>query len=228
MARVLLVEDELVLGQSIKTGLETEDFNVTWYRSFKDAQAGIKEQPAPAVALLDLGLPDGDGINLLALLKHHAPQARVLIVSARDEVADRIKGLSLGADDYVNKPFVMSELVARMRAGLRRHDEAAMSDIKLGNIVLQVRQRLVQVGDVSQEWPAKEYELLLALGQSLGANISRDTLARSIWGKTERSPLVDNMIDVHITRVRKRLETLAATVTVHTVRGIGFRLEMNH
>jgi DNA-binding response OmpR family regulator len=226
LSQVLLVEDELALGQTLKAGLEREGFSVAWCQTLAQAQARLMREQPPALALLDLGLPDGDGIDLLPLLKHHAPQARVLIVSARDAIDDRIKGLSLGADDYVNKPFVLSELIARMRAGLRRHNEQAQNDIHVGSISLLLTRRLVQVQGTVQEWPAREYELLLCLAQGFPSAVSRDTLARQIWGKTERTPLVDNMIDVHITRIRKRLDILAATTLVQTVRGIGFRLEL--
>jgi two-component system, OmpR family, copper resistance phosphate regulon response regulator CusR len=228
MTQVLLVEDEFALGQSLKMGLEREGFVVSWCQTLAEAESFITYQGAPALALLDLGLPDGDGISLLPLLKHHAPQTRVLIVSARDEVDDRIRGLSLGADDYVNKPFVLSELVARMRAGLRRHNELAQNNVHVGNVSLLIAQRLIQVGQAVHEWPAREYELFLCLAQSFPLAVSRDTLARQIWGKTERSPLVDNMIDVHVARIRKRLELLESSVVVHTVRGIGFCLNVFH
>lgn len=225
MLRVLLVEDEVGLGEQVEKVLSAERYSVRWVLNLQDARAAI-ESEAPEVALVDLNLPDGDGLDLLSVLRKLAPDSRNIVLTARTDPQERIKGLDLGADDYLGKPFVLAELLARIRAQSRRLDEVVDRELTFGPLVVQLTGRQARLDGHLLSLAPREMDMLLLLAQQSPSPVSRDTLARLIWETSNRTAVVDNIIDVHIARLRKKIELPDTPRLLHTVRGVGFSLEL--
>jgi two-component system response regulator QseB len=213
--RVLLVEDDPMIGESIRTGLKHEDYVVDWVRDGPAAEIAIASEPY-ALVLLDLGLPRKDGLAVLAGLRGRKDRVPVLILTARDAVADRVKGLDLGADDYLVKPFDLDELAARMRAVLRRRAGRAEPVITHGEITLNPATHEVTQHGQPVPVSAREFALLQALLERPGAALSRAQLEERLYGWGEE--IASNAVEVHIHNLRKKL----GEGVVRTVRGFGY------
>lgn len=219
--RVLLVEDNLRLSTLVRRGLENEDFTVDGVGTIDDAEAALDTAPYDVV-ILDLGLPDGDGLDLLRGMRAAGSHVPVLVLTARDGVDDRVKGLNAGADDYLLKPFAVEELTARLRALLRRPDGALGLSLCAGNITFDTSAREVRVGNQLIKISKKEMGVLEQLMRRTGRVVPKDTLESKLYGfDDEVSP---NSLEANISRLRKRLAQVDASVTIHTLRGVGYLL----
>lgn len=222
MPRIVVVEDQPSLQKSLKRGLEEEAFEVLTASSGREAYGIISREPCDGV-ILDLMLPDGDGLSLLQRLREEEFNKPVLIVTARDSIPDRIKGLECGADDYVLKPFDFSELLARLRAVLRR-SVGTNADTKLSYRDLQVDcLSRVAVRDGKQlSLTKRQFELLEYLLQHKNQIVTRESLARDVWKASTAT--WTNVIEVQINQLRKKLCGPCQEPLLHTIRGEGYLL----
>jgi DNA-binding response OmpR family regulator len=213
--RLLLVEDDPLLGDGIRTGLQQSGFVVDWV---KDGQAAKLALQADAYALLvlDLGLPRLSGSELLKWLRSTGNDTPVLILTARDTVADRVSGLDAGADDYLIKPFDLDELAARIRALLRRAGGRAAPLIVHGTLEIDPASRLVKQDGKPVELSSREYAVLLSLVECAGRALSREQLEQSLYGWGEE--VESNAVEVHIHHLRKKL----GAELIRTLRGVGY------
>jgi len=213
--RVLLAEDDSLIGESVRKGLQEEAFAVDWVRDGEAAVAAFSAQNYDLL-LLDIGLPGQDGMQVLAQLRRRHLGLPVIFITARDGLDDRIRGLDLGADDFLVKPFAMSELLARIRAVLRRHSGSGDSALSNGDMVLDPRTHQVVRGDVEVMLTAREFSLLRLLLQSPGTLYSRTELEDRIYGWNEE--IESNAIEFIIHSLRKKLGADA----IKNVRGAGW------
>ena len=215
--RILLIEDDAMIGNAVRHGLTRAGFAVDWVTDGRAADLSLANGVYD-LAILDLGLPKKDGLAILATLRGMGNSMPVLIASARDTVRDRITGLEAGADDYVLKPFDLDELVARVRALMRRHAGSGSPMLKFGELVLDpVRKTVLRAGE-TVELSAKEFAVLEALMQRPGAVLSREKLEESVYGWGEE--VGSNAIEVHLHHLRKKL----GTAVIKNVRGVGYRV----
>ena len=218
--RVLVVEDELKVAGAIRQGLEAEGYRVRVVHTGEDGFFLASNEPFELV-VLDRMLPGRDGLEILGGLRRMGMLTPVLILTARDGIEDRVAGLDAGADDYLVKPFAFAELLARVRALVRRSRGDQLLRLAVGDLTLDVPTRAVNRGGRSIDLTTREYELLEYLVRHRGMLVSREMLARDVWGETERCTPLDNVIDVHMTRLRRKVDTGGARL-IHTVRGVGF------
>lgn len=219
--RLLLVEDDEMLGAALRAGLRQDGHAVDWARSAGEADtAWIAAGKAAAydAVVLDLGLPDGSGLDLLRRARQRRVATPVLIATARDRVADRIAGLDAGADDYMVKPIDLDELAARLRAIERRLAGRSEPAIAVGEISIEPATRTVLRGGEPVDLTARELAVLLALARRPGATVSREQLVEALYGWEES--IESNAIDVHIHHLRRKLGAEA----IETQRGLGWRL----
>lgn len=221
--RILVVEDEAKVAQALKEGLEGEHYDVATAATGEEGFFLITTERFDAV-VLDLQLPGRDGIQILRTLRQRGVETPVLILTARDAVEDRVLGLDCGADDYLVKPFAFAELVARIRALVRRGRIGEVLRLRVGDLDLDLITRKVTRGDRVLELTVREFELLEYLLRHQGQLISREMLARDVWHERARATPLDNVIDVHIARLRKKVDAEFPTRLIHTVRGVGFML----
>ena len=219
--RILVVEDDAKVANAVRTGLAGEGYEVVVSRTGEDGYFRATTEPFDAV-LLDLGLPGRSGLEILAGLRGRGLRLPVLVVTARDAVDDRVMGLDAGADDYLVKPFAFAELVARLRALLRRGRPEEALRVRIADLVLDPLTRTVTRGGDAIELTTREFELLEYLVRQHGQIVSRDMLARDVWREPSRGTPLDNVIDVHITRLRKKVDAGTGPRLIHTVRGVGF------
>jgi DNA-binding response OmpR family regulator len=222
--RILLIEDHCRLAESIVQSLARFGFGVDTVPNGGDAinATGIVDYDA---VILDLGLPDRDGLDILRELRNRRSAAPVLILSARDDIDSRVIGLDAGADDYVVKPFAMSELAARLRALLRRPAQAHSDVLKVGNLCLDVRQRQVTIRGSAVYLSARETELLETFMRNEGQVVSRSSLEDRLYGLSRS--VTPNSIEALISRLRRRLAAIDAGCAIHTLHGIGYLLKEN-
>ena len=213
--RILVVEDDPLLGDGIQAGLAQAGFGVDWVKDGVAGEVALKTGSHAAV-VLDLGLPRLGGLDLLRRMRSGGDKTPVLVLTARDAIEDRIKGLDSGADDYVVKPFDLHELAARLRALIRRSAGEAAPLLRVGEIELDPAARRVAFKGSPVELPAREYALLHALMLGAGRVLSREQLTESLyaWGEEVES----NAIDVHIHHLRRKL----SPGVIRTVRGVGY------
>jgi two-component system OmpR family response regulator len=212
---IMVVEDERNIGALVRTYLEREGFAVLWMRNGEDALAELPRHPI-ALVVLDIGLPGIDGFEVCRRIGGRVP---VILLTARDEEADRVAGLELGADDYVVKPFSPRELTARVKAVLRRAQGPSAEDaLSLGSVTLERSGRVVRVGGREVELTQREFDLLEYLMRHPGQVISRETLLESVWGFL--SPGETRTVEVHIAQLRKKL---GGAGLIRTVRGVGYK-----
>jgi DNA-binding response OmpR family regulator len=219
--RVLIIEDDPKVAEALKTGLTSEGFDPTVSRSGEDGYFRATTEPFDMV-LLDLCLPGRDGLQILAGLRTQGLSVPVLVVTARDAIEDRVAGLDRGADDYLVKPFAFAELVARMRALLRRGRPEEHVRVRVADLELDPIDRTVHRAGQPIELTAREFNLLHYLLRHQGQIVSRDMLARDLWDAPARCTPLDNVIDVHIARIRKKVDQGFACRLIHTIRGVGF------
>ena len=221
--RVLIVEDEPKLAQIVASALQAEHYDVvvapTGEEGFFRANAEVFD-----LVVLDLMLPGRNGLDILQTLRQRHIDTPVLILTARDRVDDRVLGLDLGADDYLVKPFALPELLARIRALLRRGRPSEVLRLKTADLELDLVTRRAVRGVRALELTAREFELLEYLLRHQGHLVSREMLAREVWKEPRRATPLDNVIDVQITRLRKKVDSEGSARLIHTVRGVGFVL----
>jgi two-component system response regulator QseB len=218
--RILIVEDDPMIGSTLKTALQQESYTVDWVR---DGQAGKTALDtagdAYALVLLDLGLPKKSGLDMLREIRRAGNRVRVLIVTARDAVADRVAGLDAGADDYLVKPFSLDELAARMRALLRRDVAREDNVLRNGALALDPAAHSVTRDGTVVETSAREFALLAALLERPGAALSKAQLEERLYGWGEE--VESNTVEVHVHNLRKKLGADA----IRTIRGVGYLVD---
>ena len=219
--RLLVVEDERDLARQLRRGLEESAWTVDVGERVEDAWQQLLLNPYDVV-LLDLGLPDQDGSELLRRLRAAGHSTPVLILTARGAVEDRIAGLNAGADDYLSKPFVFGELLARIQALHRRGHQRDLVALQVGDLALDVLRRQARRGERRIELTAREFSLLEFLMRHAGEVVTRSMLADHVWG--ERYDSLSNLIEVFVNRLRRKLEADGAPRLLHTVRGAGYVL----
>ena len=220
---VLVVEDETKTRASIAEGLELE----RWRVSTADSGSGallLLEAQAFDLVVLDWMLPDRDGLTVLRHIRQRGNQVPVLILTARSTVADRVNGLESGADDYLPKPFAFAELVARSRALLRRPILSTGQFLRCGDLQLDTRARVAVRGGQPISLTPREVEILEYLLRYQGQIVSREMLERDVWKQSHRFTSLDNVIDVQIMRLRRKVDGDADDKLIHTLRGRGYRL----
>jgi len=220
---VLVVEDERKLAQVLASALEREHYEVVVARTGED---GFYQANAEVfdLVLLDLMLPGRSGLEILQTLRKRHVQTPVLILTARDGVDDRVRGLDLGADDYLVKPFALPELLARIRALLRRGRPADVFRLKAADLDVDLVSRRATRNGRPIDLTAREFELLEYLMRHQGHVVSREMLAHDVWKELRRATPIDNVIDVQMARLRKKIDPEGHERLIHTVRGIGFVL----
>ncbi len=215
--RLLLVEDDAMIGESVRLGLRQDGFTVDWVQDGKAAETALKSEPY-ALLLLDLGLPKKSGLEVLRGLRANNNSIPVLVLTARDAVADRVVGLDSGADDYLVKPFDLDELSARIRALLRRQSGRSETIMRFAELALNPATHQAFIGAKEIPLSAKEFALLEALIDRAGAVLSRAQLEQRLYGWDEE--VDSNAVEVHIHNLRKKL----GRDLIRNVRGIGYRL----
>jgi len=215
--RVLLIEDDVMIGGGLEKALAAAGISVDWVRNGRDAREALRGG-AYAIVLLDLGLPDTDGTELLKAARANGMETPVLIITARDGVDERVAGLDLGADDYLVKPFEVRELLARMRALLRRRAGRAVSRLVTGATELDTETHELTHGGVTQRLPAREYALMHALIERPGSILSRPQLEERLYGWGEE--VESNAVDVLIHSIRRKF----GKDVILNVRGAGWML----
>ena len=221
--RILLVEDEPKVARAVREGLEAEHYDVTVAATGEEGFFLATTQGFDLV-LLDLMLPGRGGIEILESLRGRGCATPVLILTARDTVPDRVRGLDSGADDYLVKPFAFPELLARVRALTRRGRPELALRLRLADLEMDRVTRRVSRAGVEIDLTPREYELLEYLLLNRGQVVSREMLARDVWRVTERATPLDNVIDVHVARLRRKVDHPFGTSLLRTVRGVGFLL----
>jgi len=218
---VLVVEDERKLAQVVSSALQAEHYDVvvaaTGEDGFYRANAELFD-----LVVLDLMLPGRNGLEILQTLRQRHIETPVLILTARDGIEDRVHGLDLGADDYLVKPFALPELLARIRALLRRGRPSEALRLKAGDLELDLVARRASRGDRAVDLTGREFELLEYLLRHQGHLVSREMLARDVWREPRRATPLDNVIDVQMARLRRKIDLDGAARLIHTVRGVGF------
>lgn len=215
--RLLLVEDDAMIGAAARDGLRQDGFTVDWARDGREAELALSDGLHELV-LLDLGLPRRDGLQILRALRARGRDIPVIVVTARDAVADRVAGLDAGADDYVVKPYDLEELGARIRALLRRRAGRATPDLRVGDLTIDPATRAAAWKGRPVELSGREYALLAALADRPGAVLSRAQLEERVYGWNEE--VGSNAIEVHIHSLRRKLEP----GFIRNVRGVGYSL----
>ena len=219
--RLLIIEDELRIGEILKSGLQRSGFAVDVVRRCADARDTLAVIHYDA-AILDLGLPDGDGLDLLTELRSAQNGLPILILTARDAIEDRVSGLDTGADDYLIKPFATVEVIARIKALLRRPGGALGVKLQAGNVVLDTIGRDVRVGELSIQLPRRECTILEHLLRRQGRVVPKTVLEEKVYGIDDE--LESNAVPVHVHHLRRKLQDAKSTAEIHTVRGIGYLL----
>jgi DNA-binding response OmpR family regulator len=221
--RILVVEDELKVANALREGFQGERYEVVVERTGEGAFFRVTTEQFDAI-LLDLTLPGRDGLEILKTMRERGIKTPVLVLTARDTLQDRVLGLDTGADDYVIKPFAFAELLARIRALVRRGRGAESPRLSAADLEVNLITRRVARGDRPIDLTVREFELLEYLLRHQGQVVSRETLARDVWKETARTTPLDNVIDVHIARLRRKVDADQGTKLIHTVRGVGFML----
>lgn len=222
--RILVVEDEHKVARALKEGLESEQFAIVVAPTGEDAFFRINTEKFDLI-LLDLNLPGRDGLEILITIRKRGLQTPVLLLTARDGLEDRVTGLNAGADDYLVKPFAFEELLARIRALLRRGRTSDLLRLGVADLDLDIVSRRVTRAGRGVELTTREFELLEYLMRHEGQVVLRDMLARDVWKETARGTPLNNVIDVHIARLRRKVDPEPFPKLIHTVRGVGFMVK---
>ena len=221
--RILVIEDEKKLAEAIRDSFAAEHYEVTLAYIGEDGFFRINAELFDLV-ILDLMLPGCTGFEVLTTLRRRGLQTPVLILTARDAVEDRVLGLDGGADDYLVKPFAFPELHARIRMLLRRGRPVEALRLKFADVEMDLVTRDVSRAGKTLALTAKEFELLEFLLRHADRVVSREMLAREVWDETARATPLDNVIDVHIARLRRKVDDSFGQKLLHTIRGVGFIL----
>ncbi len=224
--KILIVEDEPSLRELIEREMRGEGYVVESASDFLSAETKIVGYNYDCI-LLDIMLPGGSGLDLLERLRREGRRENVIIISARDAVDDRVAGLELGADDYLSKPFHMTELVARVRSVLRRGRSGGSLSIELGNVTLDPSSRRVAIGGEGIELLKKEFDILLYFMQRPDHIIDKVTLAEAVWGDFADEADNFHFVYAQIKNLRRRLEEANATIEIRSVYGFGYKLTLS-
>jgi two-component system, OmpR family, response regulator QseB len=216
--RTLLLEDDLQLGKALQTALAQSDFQTVWVRRVQEAKT-LLETDSFAVVLLDIGLPDGSGLDVLRWLRTNNNTVPVVMLTARDAIDDRIQGLDMGADDYMPKPFAIPELMSRIRAITRRGMGFVEEVWRIGDLTLEPAKHKASLADVPLELPLREYSLLLELARNAGRFVTRVKLEQAVFNN--QADIESNALEVHIHHLRKKI----GPERIRTIRGVGYLLE---
>jgi DNA-binding response OmpR family regulator len=217
------VEDEIKIGNAVSEGLRAEGYEITWAQTGEEGFFHASSQGFDLI-VLDVMLPGRDGIEVLQTLRKQGSKTPVLLLTAKDAIEDRVLGLDAGADDYLVKPFAFAELTARLRALLRRNKPEPGGVLSIATLEIDPIKRIVNRKGHRIDLTAREFELLEYLARNHGRVVSRQMLARDVWQETDRATPLDNVIDVHIARLRRKMDDPFETKLLHTVRGVGFTL----
>ncbi len=220
---ILIIEDERKVAWALKEGLEKEQYNVEVAYNGEDGFLKLNQQNFDLL-ILDVMLPGRDGFEILQILRQQGLELPVLVLTAKDAIEDRVEGLDLGADDYLVKPFAFSELSARVRALLRRGRPEHVRKLHCADLEINLARRTACRGSTTLQLTAQEFDLLAYLLRHQGHVVSREMLARDIWKEPQRATSLDNVIDVTITRLRKKVDEPFESRLLHTVRGVGYIL----
>jgi DNA-binding response OmpR family regulator len=219
--KVLIIEDQLRLGRFLQQGMSEHAYTVTLVGSCREARDALCETGYDVI-VLDLGLPDGDGLELLQEWRRNGFNEPVLILSARDTVEDRIKGLDIGADDYLPKPFSLEELLARVRSLLRRHSTVKETVLEHRGIRLDLLGHTVQIDGKPLDLTSREFALLEVFMQNVGRILPRTLISEKIWDA--HYDVDTNLLDVYMSRLRAKLDSFSGQPYFKTVRGVGYQL----
>jgi two-component system, OmpR family, copper resistance phosphate regulon response regulator CusR len=221
VTRILLVEDESKVARAVQDGLEAEGYEVT-LAATGDAGLQAANTRNFDLMVLDLMLPGRDGLEILSARRAAGDPTPVLILTARDTVFDRVAGLDAGADDYLVKPFAFAELLARVRALLRRGRPESPQGLRVADLEIDAAARRASRAGHALLLTAREFALLEYLVQRQRQVVSREEIARDVWREPSRGTPLDNVIDVHIMRLRRKVDPEGRSRLIHTVRGVGF------
>ena len=223
---VMVVEDDEMMAATLAKGIAEDGYSVTSCGTAADALRMADADPADLV-ILDIGLPDRSGLEVLRALRsrpHHTP---VIMLTARDTVRDRVKGLDAGADDYLVKPFAFAELLARIRARLRRPEVPEPNILRVDELTIDVLNRRVTRGSREITLTGQEFALLRYLAANAGKTVSREMIARDVWRIESRATPLDNVIDVHVSHLRAKIDKGFDRELIRTVWGVGFALTVD-
>ena len=220
---ILVVEDEIKMARALKEGLEEDRYEVSVVHTGEEGFYAVHEQAFDLV-ILDVMLPGRDGLEILRTLRRQGNTTPVLLLTAKDAIDDRVRGLDVGADDYLVKPFAFPELLARIRALLRRGKADIPEKLTLGDMVIDSGDRSAVRGGKTLDLTSREFDLLEYLLRHQGRVVSREMLARDIWKDPDRFTPLDNVIDVQVARLRRKVDDQFEKKLVHTIRGVGFVL----
>jgi two-component system, OmpR family, copper resistance phosphate regulon response regulator CusR len=219
--RILVIEDEPKLGKAVQEGLKAAQHAVSLVQTGEEGFYLVQTESFDLV-VLDVMLPGRNGLEILQTMRKHGLRTPVLILTARDAVEDRVLGLDTGADDYLVKPFAFPELLARVRALSRRAAPESIAKLQIADLELDVEGRSVARAGQLLDLTAREFELLEYLVRRQGHVVSREMLTRDVWKESGRHTPLDNVIDVHVARLRRKVDDQFTRKLVHTVRGVGF------
>ncbi|MGD0130679.1 MAG: response regulator transcription factor [Bryobacteraceae bacterium] len=219
--RILVVEDEHKLGKALQEGLQSEQYGVALAHTGEEGFYLVQTESFDLV-ILDIMLPGRSGLEILKAMRQHGLRTPVLMLTARDTIEDRVRGLDTGADDYLLKPFAFPELLARIRALSRRGIPEGSPAMRIADLEVDVIGRTVTRGGQMLDLTAREFELLEYLVRHQGHVVSREMLTRDVWKEAGRHTPLDNVIDVHVARLRRKVDDQFNPKLVHTVRGVGF------
>ena len=219
--QILVIEDEPKVGKALQEGLQAEEYDVTLAPTGEEGFFLASSQSFDLI-VLDLLLPGRDGLEVLSALRKKGMRIPVLVLTAKDAIEDCVAGLDTGADDYLVKPFAFPELSARIRALLRRGKPESAEPIRVDTLEIDLNARTVSREGQRIDLTAREFDLLDFLVRHRGRVVSREMLAREVWKETSRATPIDNVIDVHVARLRRKVDDQFKRKLVHTVRGVGF------
>lgn len=223
-SKILIIEDDRKMSTALVSGVEAAGYEVV---AASSAEEGffLVHSLQPDLLLLDLTLPQRNGLDILRQIRKEGLDLRVLILTSHNTIEDRVEGLNTGADDYLGKPFSFPELMARIDALLRRFlSPAQTSPLSIGDLSLDTKTRTASRGGEPLDLTAREFDLLLYLAENHGRTVSREMLAKDVWREPSRFTPIDNVIDVQVARLRRKIDDPFTVKLLHTVRGLGFSL----
>jgi len=223
VAKILIIEDDAKTANAVRTGLRGEGYEAAVARTGEDGVLQLHSSSFDLV-VLDWMLPGRDGIAIVKQLRARGAKTPVLLLTARDAIEDRVLGLDAGADDYLVKPFAFAELLARLRALLRRAGDVELLKKQVANLTLDVENRRVSRGSLEIAVTPREFDLLAYLMRHHGQTVTRQMLAKDVWREPHRATPLDNVIDVHVAHLRRKIDEGQRVKLIHTVRGVGFVL----
>eukprot|EP01037_Dinobryon_pediforme_P010978 gene10978-11059_t len=220
--RILLVEDEAEMAMLIANELGRSGYLVDRVDTLADAEAALAVATY-ALVLLDRRMPDGDGVTLMPMIRRRQPGTPVMLLTALDDIASKVGGLDAGADDYLTKPFAGEELLARMRAALRRPGSGRPPPVRCGQLEFDPNSRQLRVGAIPMVLKRRELLLVETLILRAGRVVTRDALMNGVYGFDD--DIQSNTLDAHVSRLRARLAQMDAGVAIHPVRGVGYMMD---